>query len=84
MLVVEVLACSIRCHPDISGLTLPGMSIPLPPSSQYADDTSIIVTSDRAIVATFKVYDLYQQGSGAKLNLSAQSCSSSVNKMYYF
>ena len=70
MLVAEVLACNIRCHPDISGLTLSGSSVSLPPLSQYADDTSIIVTSDRAILATFEVYDLYQQGSGAKLNLS--------------
>ena len=70
VLAAEVLACNIQCHPDISGLTLPGKSISLAPLSQYADDTSIIVTSDRAIVATFKDYDLYQQGSGAKLNLS--------------
>ena len=70
VLVAEVLACNIRCHPDIPGLTLPGSSVPLPPLSQYADDMSIIVTSDRAILATFEVYDLYQQGSGAKLNLS--------------
>ena len=32
-------------HPDISGLTLSGSSVSLPPLSQYADDTSIIVTS---------------------------------------
>ena len=70
MLVTEVLACNTRCHPDISGLTLPGTSVPLPPLSQYADDTSIIVMSDCAIVSTFQVYYLYQQGSRAKLNLS--------------
>ena len=70
VLVAEVLACNIRCHPNISGLTLSSSSVPLPPFSQYADDTSVILTSDRAILATFEVYDLYQQGSGAKLNLS--------------
>ena len=78
VLVAGVLACNIRCHPDISGLVLPGASVPLPPLpplplpplSQYTDDTSVVVTSDRAIVATFEVYDLYQRGSGAKLNLS--------------
>ena len=69
VLVAGVLACNVRCHPDISGLALPGASVPLPHLSQYADDTSIVVSSDRAIVATF-VYDLYQLESGANLNLS--------------
>ena len=64
VLVAEVLACNIRCHPDISGMVLPGASVPLPPLSQYADDTSVVVTSDRAIVATFEVHDLYQRGQG--------------------
>lgn len=58
-MVAEVLACNIRCHPDISGLTLLGSSVSLPPLSQYADDTSVVV-----ITATFDVYDLYEQGSG--------------------
>ena len=31
VLVAEVQACNIRCHPDISSLTLPGSSVPLPP-----------------------------------------------------
>ena len=42
----------------------------LPPLSQYADDTSVVVRSNAAITATFEVYDLYERGSGAKLNLS--------------
>ena len=42
----------------------------LPPLSQYADDTSVVVTSTAAITATFDVYGLYERGSGAKLNLS--------------
>ena len=41
----------------------------LPPLSQYADDTSVLVTFNAAITATFDVYDLYERGSGAKLNL---------------
>ena len=32
VMVAEVLACNIRCHPNISGLTLPGSSVSLPPS----------------------------------------------------
>ena len=70
VMVAEVLACNIRSHPDISGLSLPGSAVPLPPLSQYADDTSVVVMSDDAITATFEVYDLYERGSGAKLNLA--------------
>ena len=70
VMVAEVLACNIRSHPDISGLSLPGSAVPLPPLSQYADDTSVVVTTDDAITATFEVYDLYERGSGAKLNLA--------------
>ena len=40
------------------------------PISQYADDTSIIVTSDDAIKATFDTYSIFERGSGSKLNLS--------------
>ena len=49
---------------------LPGSSVSLPPLSQYADDTSVVVTSNAAITATFDVYGLYERGSGVKLNLS--------------
>ena len=64
VMVAEVLACNIRSHPDISGPSLPGSAVPLPPLSQYADDTSVVVTSDDAITATFEVYDVYERGSG--------------------
>ena len=70
VLVAEELACSIRANPHIAGLSLPGFSSPLPCISQYADDTSLIVVSDRAIDEVFDVYDLYERGSEAKLNLS--------------
>ena len=70
VLVSEVLAVNIRANPRIRGLTLPGVPVPLPPISQYADDTSVIVTSDDAIKATFETYAIYERGSGSKLNLS--------------
>lgn len=70
VLVSEVLAVSIRANPRIVGLSLPGVPAPLPPISQYADDTSIIVISDDAIKATFETYSIYERGSGSKLNLS--------------
>lgn len=70
VLVAEVLACNIRANPRIKGLCLPGSSDPLSPISQYADDTSLVVCSDDAIRACFEVYDVYERGSGSKLNLS--------------
>ena len=70
VLVSEVLAVSIRANPRILGLSLPGVPTPLSPISQYADDTSIVVTSDDAITATFETYSVYEKGSGSKLNLS--------------
>ena len=69
VLVSEVLAVNIRCNPRISGLSLPG-SPPLLPISQYTDDTSLILSSDESIKATFETYDLYEKASGCKLNRS--------------
>lgn len=56
VLSMEVLAVNIRAHPDIVGLRLPGILSPLPVQSLYADDTSIISTSDSSTVAVFDVY----------------------------
>ena len=67
VLVSEVLAVNIRCNPRISGLSLPG-SPPLSPISQYADDTSLILSSDDSIKAALETYNLYERASGSKLN----------------
>lgn len=68
VLVSEVLAVNIRTNPRIEGLTLPGSSSALSPISQYADDTSFVVVTDESISAIFEVYNVYERGSGAKLN----------------
>ena len=65
----EVLACAIRANLAISGLTIPGCSTPLLVISQYANDTSLIVTSDQSIVEVFRTYGVFERGSGSKLNL---------------
>ena len=70
VLVSEVLAVNIRANPRIVGLSLPGVPAPLSPISQYADDTSIVITSDDSIHAVFKTFSLFERGSGAKLNQS--------------
>ena len=65
---MEVLAVNVRCHPDITGLRLPGFSSPLPVLSLYADDTSAVSCCDRATRA-ISVYARFEQGTGAKLNV---------------
>lgn len=69
ILTMEVLAVNIRAHPDITGLMLPGASSPLPVLSLYADDTSVISTSDSATAAAFDTYEKFEKGTGSKLNL---------------
>lgn len=69
VLVSEVLAVNIRCNPRISGLRLPDSTV-LSPISQYADDTSLILTSDDSIEAVFETYALFERASGARLNQS--------------
>ena len=69
VLYAEVLACNIRSSPSIIGLCLPGSPTPLPVLSQYADDTSVIVTSNAVIVVAFATYKTFERGSCLKLNL---------------
>ena len=61
---MEVLAVNIRAHPAIKGLVLPHSQDPLPVLSLYADDTSVISTSDAATVAVFDTYSCFEAGMG--------------------
>ena len=70
VLVSEVLAVNIRANPRITGLPIPGSQTPLSPISQYADDTSLIVNSDDAILAVFDTYYRFEAASGSKLKVS--------------
>ena len=65
----QLLAANVRCHPDITGLHLPGLFSRLPVLSLYANDTSAVSCSDRATRAIFSVYGCFEQGTGAKPNL---------------
>ena len=67
ILCIEALACAITAAPVIEGVTLPGMDSVFK-CYGYADDTSIAVTTNASIAATFDVYAQYEQASGAKLN----------------
>ena len=62
----EVLACSFRANPRIRRLLLPGASSPLSVVSQYADDTSLVVTTTDAIKAVFDTYAVFAAGSGSR------------------
>ena len=66
----EVLARNIRANPRIIGLSLPSSTSLLPVVSQYADHTSLIVTTNDSIKAVFDKYSVFQHGFGSKLNLS--------------
>ena len=68
VLYAEVLACTIRANPTIKGVTLPGAASALPVLSQYADNTSLVFSSDQSIRSTFSSYSLCESGSGSKLN----------------
>ena len=69
VLSMEVVAANVHCHPDITGLRLPGLSSPLPVLSLYADDTSAVSCSDHVTRGIFSFYGRFEQGTGAKLNL---------------
>ena len=69
VLTMEVLAVNIWVQPSIKGIFLPRVPVPLPVLSLYADDTSVISSSDAATVAGFDTYALFETGTGAKLNM---------------
>lgn len=70
VLVAEVLSCNIRCDPRIVGLSIPGAPSCLSPILQYAHDTTLILSTDAAIVTALEVYHKYERGSGSKLNIA--------------
>lgn len=68
VLVAETIASAIRNNPSISGYVLP-TGAPLK-VCQYADDTSVLVTSDAGIDSLFHLFHRYSAASGARLNIS--------------
>ena len=68
IIIAETLACAICADPLIDGFSLPGNR--LVKIRQYADDTTIFVMSDQALVRVFAVFHRYELPSGAKLNLT--------------
>jgi len=68
VLVSEVLSTQIRDSPEIVGFHLPGAAGLHFKISQYADDATIFVKSERSLSHLLRVVHNYERGSGAKLN----------------
>ena len=69
-------------HPNIIGLHLPDGPSCLPVLSLYADDTSVIASSNNAIRAVFCVYDKFERCTGAKLNMASAHVSRTVYALF--
>ena len=61
---------NIRCNPRIPGLCLPGVPLVVSPVHQYADDTTLILSTDDSNKAVFDIYSLFEKASGSRLNQS--------------
>ena len=67
ILVAETVSSAIKKDRHIYGFVLPdGQCVKL---FQYADDTSILVHSDQALLSVFSLFTRYEKASGAKLNV---------------
>ena len=67
VLSAETLAVNIRNNPRIHGIIPPNSNTELK-LSQFADDTTLLVTDDDSIIESFSVFDCYERASGAKIN----------------
>ena len=67
VLTAETMACNIRNNPRIHGLRPPDSQAEVK-LSQFADDTTLLLTDEQSITETFSTFDLYQRASGAKTN----------------
>ena len=68
VLVSEVLSTQIRRCKQIEGFQLPGAGGLQFKVSQYADDATNFVKSERSLCHLLRVVNVYEKGSGAKLN----------------
>ena len=66
-LTAEIMAISIRGNSRIRGIVPPESKKELK-LSQFADDTTLLLTDDISIMETFNIFDRYERASGAKIN----------------
>ena len=69
-MVSEVLSNQIRKCRDIEGFRLPGAGGLQFKVSRYADDATLFVKTERSLCRLLQVVEMYERGSGAKLNTS--------------
>ena len=69
VLTAETMACNIRNNPAIHGLRPPDSQAEVK-LSQFADDTTLLLTDEPSITETLHTFDLYERTSGAKINKS--------------
>ncbi|XP_048854239.1 uncharacterized protein LOC125722031 [Brienomyrus brachyistius] len=70
VLYIEPLACAIRTHPGVDGLLIPGSRGTTVKLTQYADDTTLFVSSDQSLSHALSLVHAFGWASGATLNLS--------------
>ena len=66
VIVAEVLGNQIRSNQNISGVTIRDIEHKI---LQYADDTQIIVSNNSSITEVFKQLRLYEEATGATINI---------------
>ena len=69
VLTAETMVCNIQNNPAIHGLRPPDSQDEVK-LSQFADDTTLLLTDEQSITETFHTFDLYERASGAKINKS--------------
>ena len=67
-LVAETLGQAIRKDTLITGIQVPGSAGKEAKCSQYAHDATLLLTDNFAITRAFHVINVFEQGSGSKLN----------------
>ena len=69
VLTAETMAINIRSNPLIHGVKPPKSQNEVK-LSQFADDTTLLLTDEQSIIETFRVFDQYELASGAKISKS--------------